>query len=407
MANIRPTNTDSTNKSFNPADFNFAESNWSDVVRLRFEDQVQILKFCDVATGNVKDDDHYWAISPVSKLATYVASDVSNDTDIPLADASLCRRGTILDIEASSGTFVSRYCTSVDYATNTVTVNAAVTVDAGWRVVILGEKQVVGDDPDNTPVEEVTSAYNSFQEFNPKDIIAEATKGKRQKYGWTDEQAVLVGLARRHAWQLGRQLYFGTRVQGNASTPGEMGGIKYLVSTYGNTDGDGVVNVGGTLSHSALMDYLTARMAKGAFLNRRNVLFTDPYGAKCIEQLRKLNSNVMDTWNVEQTNYKEIGIMPTRFLLVIDPMLIEWGKTGSTRTQTATMVFVSLTDAAGNNNLKLIYDNDRANDITRVFRFKTHASAETLEMLTNCTFELGEPDSHLFLYGITGAAADA
>jgi len=353
----------------------------------------------------MKDDDHYWSISPVSVLSTYVGTTCTASTALTLNDVTLLHRGDTMDIETASGTWASRYVTAVNYTTKVVTLNAAVTVTAGYRVVILGKKQVFGDKPDSTPWEEITDAYNAIQEMDLYQIVAEVTKSKRQRYGLTDETAMVDAIMSRAVKQLSRQLYFGTRVSDTTSTPAEAGGIKYMIDTYGDSDVN-VFNVGGNLTWSNLVSKITGVREVGGFSGSRNYIYCNPKFAECIERLRKLSNASIDLWS-KKGKYVEITVAGVTFTIVEDIMLNEWSRTGTARTTTGVAFFLSGDDAMGNSNFKLIYDNAMNDDILSVRKYRTHNSAEDYNWTLDWTTEVGEPQMHFYAYGATGAAADS
>ena len=410
MANIYPTNTTPSGLNsgiaancapMNPADYNFAEAEWSDILRYRFKRKVQILQFCDVVGKSRQDDVFNWTISPAGTFSTYVSTGASSTTQT-LADTTLMSRGTILRFETAAQTWAYRYVTSVASSTSVV-VSATISTTTGYPVQILGQKQIAGDIPDNTPVEEVTQCYNALQEYNVGVNMAKTTATKKQLYGLSNKQVTAIGLLDKAAVQMGRQLYYGQYVAPTATTPGEAGGLSYYIDNYSGGSWD----VAGNLQWQNIVDYIIARMNVGGFTGSTNYIFCNPTFAGYLEKLRKLANTSIDLWNVTASGYTQIGIAGAKFIIVVDPILIEPSRTGTARSLTGEAFFVSGTDANGTNNLKILYDGDTSSSLTQIGENSTHLSGGLMEIYSPFSFELGEPQMHLRVYNATGAAADS
>lgn len=398
MANIAASGSDGI---LHPTDFNYADYQWSDIMRYRFRRKHPILSIFGKAVGNMKDDDHYWAISPVSTFATYVASAATASTTLVVADGSLLHKGDTIDIQTAASTWVGRRVESV--STNTLTLDAAVTVAAGYRVVLLGKKGIYGVKSSNTPVEEVTDAYNAIQEFQLKVDIAKVTSTKKQRYGRNNKQTVADNLLRRMAMQFARQIYFGRRVQATNAIAAEMGGLKYFIDNYSGA----AWNVGGNLKWTEIVDAIVARMNVGGFSGSDNYIFCNPTFYGYLEKLRKLSNTSIDLWKISSSGPTEIGIVGKVFKVVVDPTLIEYAKTGTTRTNTGIAFFLSGSDAEGNKNFTMRYDNPEQDDFLEMYTFQDRRNAMDMYLDAALTLEIGEPQMQMYVYGATGAAADA
>lgn len=397
MAYVLPTNTVASNLSFTPRDFGFNESQWSHIMRFRFKREVPFLQFVTPIPGNLKNDAHYWEISPTDAYASYVTAD-SVGVDVTLADASWVHRGNLLDFETAPGTYAEREVASVDYTTDVVTLSAAIAVTVGFRVLSIGKAQTFGDTPDTTPVEQVTEAYNCLQEYNNLVPISKASEKMLELYGLNKLQVLVMGLLRRSSREMCRNLYYGRRQYGaTANTLSKQGGVKWFIDNYG---GGAHTNIG-DLTWTDLTGYVNERQILGGLMNDDSYIFCNSTFAMMLHRLSVINNTGSQIWR-EGAPYPEIYINDTRFRVVKDNCITNYGQSGSDRAHTGLAFFLSMTDAEGTGNFRIAHQDGAMDDYLKIEIHKTHASARNLEIFTDYCLEVGEPQMHMYLQGVTG-----
>jgi len=402
MAFISVGNSDSTNLSLNPFDFNFNDEDWSTIVRERFSDLSPAISMFTPVSAPLKNPKHSWPVGLTLNRYNYLASAASS-TSLVLNDASGFVAGDTVLVGGLGGTFT--VVTAKTAATNTLTVEDSVTANKYTSVVQVGAAQVYGDEPGNWEVEEITEAYNYVQEYNRKENIAEGTRAKVQFYGMTNEQSIMMGMLKQAAVDMNRTLVFGERqAASNATTIPMAGGLYYLINTYAS----GNVNSQAELKWSEISTQVELQQYQGGFSGGKGIMYGNTKMVKYVHDLAVLNNASADIWSEGSRQLQQgINLNGVHFLLVTDPIIDAALRSGTDRTRTGAMFLLSPSDAAGNPNLKLMFDGVSPKDHVRVQQFKTHASAVRWEILSRFTIELGEPQTQGLLYGTTSVAKES
>jgi len=212
-----------------------------------------------------------WLEDTLAPLTGTLSTSASSDTTaISVADASVFQEGHILLID-SEQVWVS----AVALATELVTITrnyggTQATHQSSSTITIVGMARLEGDDTDDLAFTDRSAPYNYTQIFH-RDIKVSRTQNQLSQYGIGEEFEYQSAKAVPELGRLlERQLYYGVRGSGSASTPRAFGGFSTFVT-------DNLVS-GSTLAQSQFEAAVQAAYSDGgsgpwvAFCSPSNLL---------------------------------------------------------------------------------------------------------------------------------------
>jgi len=234
---------------------------------------------------------------------TLSTSCTSDTTGISVADASIFQEGHVLLID-SEQVWVSAVNTSTDLVTVTRNYGGTqATHQSNSTITIVGLARLEGDDSDDLAFTDRTAPYNYTQIFH-QEIKVSRTQNQLSQYGIAEEFDYQAAKAVPSLGRLiERQLHYGQRKAGSATTPRAFGGFSTFIT-------DNLVS-GATLAQSQFENAVKAAYQDGG---------SGPWVALCSPSNLQKIKNFYDS-----SNFLRIERAESTVGMVIEDVLTPYG----------------------------------------------------------------------------------
>lgn len=251
-------------------------------------------------------------LPPLTTSANNGTTISTNTTSFTVADASIFKDGDIILIDQEL-----MVVSAADVVNNTISVYSRSyggtnsTHGATATIEIVGQARLEGDDADFSAIVDITAPYNYTQIFQDA-LKVTGSMEKLSQYGIENEFEYQASKKIPHLLRLlDRNLFWGVRNAGSATTPRSFGGLDTFIT-------DNVVTVGGTLSKAKIDDAMELIYADGG---TPDILVVNPAVARDLKDSIDTSSFVMLDYQNTQLGMQPITRVVTQYgelRLVID-----------------------------------------------------------------------------------------
>lgn len=172
-----------------------------------------------------------WLEDTLAPLTGTLSTSCTSDTTaISVADASVFQEGHILLID-SEQVWVSAVALATELLTITRNYGGTqATHDSSSTITIVGQARLEGDDSDDLAFTDRSAPYNYTQIFQ-REVKVSRTQNQLSQYGISEEFEYQAAKAVPELGRLlERQLYYGERKAGSATTPRAFGGFGTFIT---------------------------------------------------------------------------------------------------------------------------------------------------------------------------------
>lgn len=254
---------------------------------------------------------------------TLSASITSTTTTISVADASVFQPGDIILLD-SEQMWVSAVTLASELLTVTRAYSGSSATHQTGTITIVGQARLEGDDSDAVAFTDRTAPYNYTQIFQ-KEVKVSRTQSQLSQYGIDNEydyqvEKIVPELGRR----IERQLFYGARKAGSATTPRAFGGFSTFIT-------DNLVDFGAAITQSAFENAVKAAYNDGggprwvAFLSPDNLqTVKNIYDSSVYLRVDRSETAIGMTIETVRTPFGDVSLMLDRWatdteVWIVDP----------------------------------------------------------------------------------------